>query len=431
MDGISHIGLIGLGTMGSKMALSIASKPGMRVHVYNRSRHKTNLFSDRSLNKGVRGKVEIHNSPNELFDNLHEHGPASCIYMIPHGTGIDHALTQVSSHFQPGDIIMDGADEHHKRSQRRGKRLGRIGVSYLGVGISGGYEGSLHGPCLMVGGTKHAYMQVQDTLQSIAGDSPVGYHGSKFGCGHFIKSVYRGIESTFMQVISELYHYFGRDVLLDSLESLPVGYGADGYLVQITKHILGTWDIDRIGDTYQMNDTGLWCAQYALEHKLPVPMLSASVSAQLLTTRCRKMTDYDSFMVSQHRSIDNVIHNTILFAFASALNEGELLCTHFGVDFAKVLHGWKSGSVISCPMFERDDICHDMSVHAQGAKAFVGYAHMKGCPVPAIGAALSWYSTMSSSRLPSCLIMAQRNEYGAHKMHRSSGRDKIRHAGVG
>ncbi len=42
------------------------------------------------------------------------------------------------------------------------------GIHFVGVGISGGEEGALHGPSIMVGGKKDAWEHLKPVLQSIA-----------------------------------------------------------------------------------------------------------------------------------------------------------------------------------------------------------------------------------------------------------------------
>jgi 6-phosphogluconate dehydrogenase len=44
----------------------------------------------------------------------------------------------------------------------------RTGIHFVGMGISGGEEGALHGPSIMVGGKKDAWEHLKPVLQSIA-----------------------------------------------------------------------------------------------------------------------------------------------------------------------------------------------------------------------------------------------------------------------
>ena len=83
-----------------------------------------------------------------------------------------------------------------------------LGVHFVGMGVSGGEEGALHGPSLMPGGTREAYDALAPILKAVSakaeGEACVDYMGSD-GAGHYVKMVHNGIEYADMQMIADTY----------------------------------------------------------------------------------------------------------------------------------------------------------------------------------------------------------------------------------
>ena len=86
----------------------------------------------------------------------------------------------------------------------------KLGFHYVGMGVSGGEEGALHGPSLMPGGSLAAYEELKPILQTIAakagGEPCVDYIGPD-GAGHYVKTVHNGIEYADMQMISDVFFF--------------------------------------------------------------------------------------------------------------------------------------------------------------------------------------------------------------------------------
>ena len=65
------------------------------------------------------------------------------------GKPVDEVIAQLSPLLEPGDIIMDGGNSEQTDTTRRCQALRKIGLLFMGVGVSGGEEGARHGPSLM------------------------------------------------------------------------------------------------------------------------------------------------------------------------------------------------------------------------------------------------------------------------------------------
>jgi hypothetical protein len=79
-------------------------------------------------------------------------------------------------------------------------------MAFRGVGISGGEQGTRHGPSIMAGGPENAWQRVAPVFTEIAAryrgeacSAPVGPGGA----GHFVKTIHNGIESAELQMIAE------------------------------------------------------------------------------------------------------------------------------------------------------------------------------------------------------------------------------------
>ena len=62
---------------------------------------------------------------------------------------MDEVLAELSPLLEQDDIIMDGGNSEQSDTTRRCQDLRKIGLLFMGVGVSGGEEGARHGPSLM------------------------------------------------------------------------------------------------------------------------------------------------------------------------------------------------------------------------------------------------------------------------------------------
>jgi len=108
---------------------------------------------------------------------------------------------------------------------------------------------------------------------------------------------------------------------------------------------------------------------------------------------------------------------------------------NWDLDFARIAEIWRAGCIIRSAML--DDIAdafrtdlpngrlvlseHFIDVLTQnvaGLRRVVAAAALRGLPVPALAAALSWFDTLRQARGTTDLIQAQRDFFGAHSFER-------------
>ena len=282
----SDIGVIGLGTMGRNLALNLSHK-GWDVSVWDREKEVLNEYAQGAArDTSIKPFEEL----NELVDSLQS--PRVILLMISAGQPVDEMIERLLPLIAPSDILMDGGNSYFKDTARRVDYLRSKSIFFLGVGISGGEEGALHGASIMPGGAEEAWPIVRPFLKSIAARASDGRPCCEWigpgAAGHYVKMVHNGLEYADMQLITELYS------MLSHLTSLSNDEMADvfaewnkgrlqSYLLEITTKILskkdkdGTYLLNHILDVASQKGTGSWCVDSALELGIPLNTIASAV----------------------------------------------------------------------------------------------------------------------------------------------------------
>ena len=202
---IRDIGFIGLGRMGRNMVLNLLDK-NYRVVAYNRTAEKV-----REIEKhGAEGAYSI----KELADKLPER---KVIWiMIKAGKPVDSTIAALKQYLKEGDIIIEGGNSFYRDSMRRYKELKKLGIRFLDCGVSGGVEGARKGACMMVGGDREAFEEVENIFRDMCVENGYAYVGSS-GAGHFVKAVHNAIEYCMLSGLGE-----GFDTLEKNREKLSI-----------------------------------------------------------------------------------------------------------------------------------------------------------------------------------------------------------------
>ena len=133
----ADIGLIGLGVMGSSLALNMESN-GYTVAVHNRTTPQIdNIVNNRSQYNKIVG-----------FENLEDFvssikSPRKIMLMVVAGPVVDDYIQKLIPLLDQGDIIIDGGNSHYPDTSRRTEELENKGLYFIGAGVSGGEEGAL------------------------------------------------------------------------------------------------------------------------------------------------------------------------------------------------------------------------------------------------------------------------------------------------
>ncbi|HET9632911.1 MAG TPA: NAD(P)-binding domain-containing protein, partial [Terrabacter sp.] len=161
-DTKATIGVTGLATMGRNLARNIA-RHGHTVAVHNRTTARMTSLIEQFGDEGSFVGAET----VEDFVAAIER-PRAVIVMVKAGAPTDAVIDELVPLLDEGDIVVDAGNAHYADTLRREKDLGEKGIHFVGMGVSGGEEGALNGPSIMVGGSDHAYERLKPVVESIA-----------------------------------------------------------------------------------------------------------------------------------------------------------------------------------------------------------------------------------------------------------------------
>ncbi|MGA0587130.1 NADP-dependent phosphogluconate dehydrogenase [Dyella sp. KRB-257] len=453
------IGVVGMAVMGRNLALNIASR-GHAVSVYNRSRGKTDAVIAEYPDAGL---VPTY-SPQAFVDSLER--PRRILLMVKAGKPTDDTIATLRPLLAEGDILIDGGNTLFTDTVRRSQELAAAGLHFIGTGVSGGEEGALKGPSIMPGGPRDAYDLVAPILKEIAARAPdgapcVAYMGPG-GAGHYVKMVHNGIEYGDMQLIAESYALLKGVLGLSNAELAKVyaDWNAgelDSYLIQITAQIFGKQDaetgqalVDVILDRAAQKGTGKWTSQSALDLGVPLPLITESVFARVLSSlkservaASRQLHGPDAKTFAGDRaafieSVRRALYLAKLISYAQGFAQLRAASSEYGwnLDYGTIASIWRGGCIIRARFLE--DITRAFAEHpalanlllaptfAQVATDYqaalrevVTTAVQVGVPVPGLASAIAYFDGYRSERLPANLIQAQRDLFGAHTFERT------------
>jgi len=457
----SDIGVYGLGVMGRNLALNLEEK-GFRVSVYNRSEkgeeHVTiDFLQNEAWGKNITGSGELANFIETLVS------PRIVLLMVKAGDPVDDVISQLLIHLKPGDIVIDGGNSHFRDSERRFEQLSELEIHFVGMGVSGGEDGARNGPSLMPGGNPEAWSRIEPILKKISARNPKNepcceWIGSS-GAGHFVKMTHNGIEYADMQLLAESYHLMKNLLKLKSDEIAGIFRkwnkgDLESYLVEITADIIhrkdgdGTPLLDKILDVAGQKGTGKWTAETALDLGIPLPLSTAAVMNRfasgldsLRKRNAQNFGDPEAEIPGDLPGVVKELESALIVSRILSLTEGFMLIDHasqrFGweIDSASVAGIWQGGCIIRSAMlkhirafFLREEssrflpdsphLNHLLHEHLPGLRNTVSLAVKNGIPVPGMSAAVSYFDTLRSDRLPLNLVQAQRDYFGSHQYER-------------
>jgi 6-phosphogluconate dehydrogenase len=451
------IGLIGLGTMGSNLALNIADH-GFGIAVFNRTTQRTVDFHASAGR--LAGRIQPCHDLEQLVKSIRP--PRAIILMVPAGPVVDEQIAVLRPLLEKGDVIIDAGNANFADTNRRAKDAAEKGEVFIGMGVSGGEEGARFGPSLMGGGPKAAWQRLAPIFEAIAADYegvPCATWMGEAGAGHFVKMVHNGIEYADMQMIGEVYGLM-RDGLGMTAPDMAKVFSKwnkgrlRSYLIEITAEIANTRDdatgmpvLDIILDRAGQKGTGRWTAIEALHLASPVTAIDAAVAARNMSSRLeeRKMGE-SIFGPAPGRTASDQVNLAML---ENALLAGKIACYAQGfamlsaasssygwsLPMPEIAKVWRAGCIIRSAMLNdmaqalADKVGENLmfspffadllKASQKDLRKVVAAASLSGNPVPALGAGLSYFDLMRTSRSTANMIQAQRDFFGAHSFERT------------
>ncbi|SFN35875.1 6-phosphogluconate dehydrogenase [Roseovarius lutimaris] len=450
----AQIGVYGLGTMGSALALNMAGH-GFDVAVTNRETDWIAPFLAEAGNLAQR--LHPHDTLESFVSGLKT--PRVILFMIPSGAPLDAIIDAISPLLSPGDTVIDGGNADFHETRRRAADLAAQDLHFVGLGVSGGELGARTGPSMMMGGSDHSWHQLAPILRRIAAQyqgTPCVAHLGPDGAGHFVKTVHNGIEYADMQVIAEIY-----SLLRNGAAMTPGEIGAlfaawdkgplKSYLVEITGELLGYTDsetghplVDVIKDAAGQKGTGRWTVIEALRMGQSASMIEAAVGARGWSSEKGTRQTAETILGGALGAIGATPE-----VLAEAFMAARILCYAQGfrilaaasdeydwtLDFAEIARIWRAGCIIRSALLDdiagafAGDLPHGQLILAPefarilartlpALRQVVCSAVHGGHAVPALSAGLAWYDSMRQGHGSANIIQAQRDFFGHHGFER-------------
>ncbi|KVN41739.1 6-phosphogluconate dehydrogenase [Burkholderia pyrrocinia] len=458
--GKQAIGVIGLAVMGRNLALNIESR-GYAVSVYNRSGEKTDELIAEFPGRNLVPTYTL----EEFVASLET--PRRILMMVKAGEATDATIAALKPLLEKGDVLIDGGNTHFTDTIRRNQELAQSGLHFIGTGVSGGEEGALRGPSIMPGGQRDAYDLVEPILKQIAAKAPsdgepcVAYMGPD-GAGHYVKMVHNGIEYGDMQLIAESYAVLKGVAGLtnDELGAVYTEWNQgelDSYLMEITSKIFAKKDdetgqhlVDVILDRAAQKGTGKWTSQNALDLGVPLPLITESVFARVLSSLKTERVaaskvlsgpaatplagDRAAFVEAVRRAL----YLSKVISYAQGFAQLRTASGEYGwsLDLGTIAKIFRAGCIIRARFLQKiteayakdaalanlllDPYFQDIAANYQASLREVVIAAVRaGVPVPAFASAVAYFDSYRSERLPANLVQAQRDFFGAHTFERT------------
>jgi len=304
-----QLGLIGLGRMGSNMALRLM-RAGHECVVYNPRPEALQSL----VKEGAAGTTSI----TEFVARLSM--PRAIWLMVP-AAAVDDVIATLVPHLAAGDILIDGGNSYYRDDIRRAAELKSSGLHYVDVGTSGGVAGLERGYCLMIGGEPATVERLEPLFRTLApgiaaaprtsesappdGTAEHGYlHCGPHGAGHFVKMVHNGMEYGLMAAYAEGLNILhnanvGKRVHAVDAETAPLRepqyYQYDFDVPRITElwrrgSVVASWLLDLTAGALaqdpglaaysgEVSDSGegRWTIAAAIDESVPATVLSAAL----------------------------------------------------------------------------------------------------------------------------------------------------------
>ena len=458
----SKFGVIGMGVMGKNLARNFARS--VSLSVYNR--HVPGIEENVARDAVTQHEELTHAKPFDdltaFVDSLER--PRRILAMIPAGAAVDHLINELLPQLEPGDILMDGGNSHFDETNRRYEMLKEKRIEFLGIGVSGGEKGALHGPAMMPGGSAKGWEQVSGLLEISAaknrhGDPCCDWIGPA-GAGHFVKTIHNGIEYAEMQLLAELYFAmrFGGGLdptRIGEIFSSWTETDLDSYLLQITSGILehrenDGWLIDSILDQAGNKGTGKWTTQIVADLGVPATMMPSALWARYLSAlKEERVAAEKSFGFKTEQSFDlnvEVLQGAYRLARLVNHHQGFAVLAEaskqwdWGLDLGRIAKVWTSGCIIRSTLMETlafdnqwnqpllvAPLFRDAIVNNRGhLLRLVSHSMERGLAVPCLSDAANFLNGYVTANGSANLIQAQRDCFGAHTYRRVDD-DQVHH----
>ncbi|MBC7679440.1 MAG: decarboxylating 6-phosphogluconate dehydrogenase [Pseudorhodobacter sp.] len=258
--------MIGLGRMGGNMATRLR-QGGHTVVGYDRDEGARDVDSLEAL-------VAALPTPRVVW------------VMVPAGQPTHDTVEALGALLEPGDLVVNGGNSRYTDDQQHARDLEAKDIGFVDCGVSGGVWGLTEGYALMCGGSDADVAKAQPFFDVLKPEGDSGFvHAGKVGAGHFAKMVHNGIEYGLMQAYAEGWELMmATDVVTDVpavVRSWQKGTVIRSWLLDLMVNALeADDDLSELRGYAQDSGEGRWTVQAAVDHAVPLPVITASLFAR-------------------------------------------------------------------------------------------------------------------------------------------------------
>jgi 6-phosphogluconate dehydrogenase len=450
-------GMIGLGTMGRNLVYNMCDH-GFSAAGFDKDTKQVDAFVKNAKDYKVIGTSDI----KEFITSLKS--PRVILLLVPAGGVVDAVIDELKPLLSASDLIMDCGNSHFTDTDRRVGALAKENLHFMGVGVSGGEEGARYGPSIMPGGAKEIYERVAPMLEAISAkvdDEPCVKYLGNGSAGHYVKMVHNGIEYGLMQLISEAYHLLkeGAGLNNDELHDVFATWNKGilkSFLIEIAATVFARKDdltdgrlIDMISDVAHQKGTGKWASQNAMDLQVPIPLIDTAVAMRELSAfkEERKAAEL-KFAIAKEKIDANKntlikdLEQALYFAFITTYAQGLALLDHasdeykYDLNLADIAAIWRGGCIIRASLLEAilsayssqpklanilvdDFFTKELTKTQVQIRSTIQSGVSLGIPLAAFCSSLSYFDSYRRAWLPTNLIQAQRDYFGAHTYERT------------
>ncbi len=444
---MTDFGIIGVGRIGTSLARNMSSN-GIKVSLYDKGFDtSTNIQTHYSeLESSL-----VFNDINKFISSISL--PRKVLVLVPSGPSLDEVISLCIKNLDSNDILIDAGNTNPTMSFKNHQKIKSKNLLYLGMGVSGGVEGVLKGPSIMIGGDLKAFNEVKNIFSKITSNT---INNSKsfelFGDsnqGHFVKMVHNGIEYVEMQLISSIYYLMikSNKYKYDDIAKIFKKWSKsdlNSYLLEISSTKLlektgGKFLLDIIDDKADDNGTGRWMLKYGVDLGCSLSMLNAALDSRFISKNNNVRLKFSNSIKKDIREYDiNINSLADAYSFCRLINyvQAFLLIDsanqNYGweISISKALNVWSNGSIIKSDLintlykdYSVDDILDDKKIFKTLNKLKPGLIDVlnlslkNNVSIPCFSEALSYINQISSLSLSTKLIQAQRNQFGSHRIN--------------
>jgi len=280
--------------------------------------------------------------------------------------------------------------------------------------------------------------------------------------------IHNGIEYGDMQLIAEVCQLMqlalgmGHDEMADAF-AVWNGGRLESYLIEITSRILrqrdrdGCFVVDRILDRAGQKGTGIWTAQDALDHAVPLTLIAEAVHARMLSARKSERVAAAALLggvpevvaAGQRAAHVDALRDALYAAKLVSYAQGFMLMRAaaekygWALPYGDVALLWRAGCIIRSRFlgdiktsFSREPVpqsllqdpffAAEIKQAADGWRRTVMLAVGHGVAAPALASGLSFYDGYRCANGSANILQAQRDYFGAHGYQRTD-RDAADH----